>query len=76
MLVLQRKKGEKILIGEDICLTVTEVGADSVKLAIEAPGEVKILRGELAEAIAFNQEAAQAVDVDITKKMKEWQSLV
>lgn len=76
MLVLQRKKGEELLIGDDIRITVTETGADGVKLAIEAPKEVKILRGELAEAIAFNKEAAAKNDVDIMKKMKEWQSLV
>jgi carbon storage regulator len=57
MLVLQRKKGETLLLGEDIRITVTEVGNDAVKLAIDAPRNVTILRGELQEAIDFNREA-------------------
>ncbi len=76
MLVLQRKKGEEILLGDTICLTVTEITADGVKLAIQAPRDVKILRGELAAAIAVNQDAAKHGPVDIRKNIKEWQSLV
>lgn len=57
MLVLQRKKGETLLIGDNIQISVMEVGADAVKLAIEAPKEVRILRGELEEAIMVNQES-------------------
>ncbi|PWJ52440.1 carbon storage regulator [Faecalicatena contorta] len=57
MLVLQRKKGETLLIGDNIRISVMEVGADAVKLAIEAPKEVRILRGELEEAIMVNQES-------------------
>ncbi len=55
MLVLQRKKGETLLIGENIKISVVDVGTDAVKLAIEAPKEVRILRGELEEAIIVNQ---------------------
>jgi carbon storage regulator len=57
MLVLQRKKGETLLIGENIKISVVDVGTDAVKLAIEAPKEVKILRGELEEVIIVNQES-------------------
>ncbi|HAX52796.1 carbon storage regulator CsrA [Muricomes intestini] len=57
MLVLQRKKGETLLIGDNIRISVVEVSSDSVKLAVEAPKEVKILRGELEEAIIVNQES-------------------
>lgn len=57
MLVLQRKKQESILIGEDIRVTVLECGSDGVKIAIEAPKEISILREELAEAAKVNQEA-------------------
>lgn len=67
MLVLQRKKGETLLIGDNIRISVMEVGADAVKLAIEAPKEVRILRGELEEAIMVNQESvmdkAQIADI-------------
>lgn len=58
MLVLQRKKGEAIVIGEDVTITVADIGPDYVRLAIDAPREVGILRSELAEAVRANQEAA------------------
>jgi carbon storage regulator len=48
MLVLTRKLGEKILIGDDITITVVDIGRSRVKLGIEAPAGHKILREELA----------------------------
>ena len=47
MLVLSRKQGETLHIGENITITVLEVHGRVMKLGIEAPGSVKILRGEL-----------------------------
>lgn len=47
MLVLGRKVGETILIGDDIAVTVTEVTSGTVHLAITAPRDVKIVREEL-----------------------------
>jgi carbon storage regulator len=47
MLVLTRKSGEKILIGSDIEITVLEVRGSQVRLGIEAPKEVSVLREEL-----------------------------
>ncbi|WEO78995.1 carbon storage regulator [Cryobacterium sp. SO2] len=38
MLVLTRKQGEKILIGDDIVITVLEVRGDSIRLGVDAPG--------------------------------------
>ncbi|NBD26714.1 carbon storage regulator CsrA [Paenibacillus glycinis] len=62
MLVLSRKKGETIMIGNDIELTVLEVLADGVKLGISAPREVGILRKELFVAIAdTNKEARNSL---------------
>ncbi len=48
MLVLTRKVGERIKIGEDITITVLEVKGNKVKLGIEAPGSYRILRAELS----------------------------
>ncbi len=62
MLVLQRKKGQSLLLGDDIKVTVVEVTADGVRLAIEAPKDVKILREELSEATKANLEAAGGSD--------------
>ena len=47
MLVLGREKGERVLIGDNIWVTVLKTGSGGVKLGIEAPSEVRILRGEL-----------------------------
>lgn len=59
MLILQRKKNEVIRIGDDIRIVVTDVGSDSVRLAIEAPMQVRVLREELAEAAAANRLSAE-----------------
>jgi len=48
MLVLSRKVGEKIVIGNNITIVVQRIGKGRVALAIEAPQEVTVLRGELA----------------------------
>ena len=59
MLVLTRKQGETILIGDDIKITVVAVNGDAVRIGIEAPKHVKILRAELVEAVSqINQLAA------------------
>lgn len=58
MLVLHRKKGESIVINDNITITVVDIGGDKVKLAIEAPKEVPILRTELITAAEANREAA------------------
>ena len=58
MLILQRREGESLSINDNITLTVMDIGADWVKLAIDAPKEVRILRSELKEAAAENKEAS------------------
>jgi len=47
MLVLSRKEGEKLVIGEDIVITVNRIAGNRVALGIDAPREVSIVRGEL-----------------------------
>jgi carbon storage regulator len=59
MLVLSRKIGEKIHVGNDITIEVRRVAGNRVTLAVEAPREVRILRGELREAaLEFEPEEA------------------
>lgn len=50
MLVLSRRIGETIRIGADIEITISDVRGSNVRVAISAPRDVAILRGELAEA--------------------------
>ena len=47
MLVLSRKLGEKIYIGENICITVVDIDRGKIRLGIEAPRDVAIYRQEL-----------------------------
>jgi carbon storage regulator len=51
MLVLSRKKGESLRIGEDIVLTVMDVQGEQVRIGIDAPREVQVWRQELYEAV-------------------------
>ena len=55
MLVLSRKVGERILIGPDIAITVVRVTGGGVRLGIEAPPELPVVREELAQAIQEEQ---------------------
>ncbi len=55
MLILRRKKNESLLIGDNIRITVIECAADGVRLAIDAPKQISILREELSEAEQTNK---------------------
>lgn len=58
MLILQRKAGESLVIGEDITIRVISVDGTRVRLAIAAPEDVSILRSELITATAANRDSA------------------
>lgn len=59
MLILQRKPGESLTIGEDIYIEVLAVENGRVRLAIKAPPQVSILRSELRSAMDANRDAAR-----------------
>ncbi|MBC7765868.1 MAG: carbon storage regulator CsrA [Hyphomonadaceae bacterium] len=60
MLVLTRKKGESILIGKDIRITILELDEEKMRIGIDAPRDVKVLREELlAETIHSNIESSK-----------------
>lgn len=66
MLVLSRKLGESIVIGDDIVLTVVEVRGDQVRLGIDAPRSVSVHRKEIHdELVAANRIAAVNPNVDV-----------
>jgi carbon storage regulator len=48
MLVLSRKQGERLVIGDDVVLIINKIAGNRVTIAIEAPHDVRIVRGELA----------------------------
>ena len=65
MLVLTRKRGEQILIGDDIVITILEAKGDSVRVGIDAPQGVVIHRLEVMQAVTeANLEAARADAAD------------
>lgn len=57
MLVLSRKPGERVLIGDNVTVTVVRVGPNSVRLGIDAPHEMNIVREELCFEVPLDSEA-------------------
>jgi len=67
LLILTRKINQSFLISEDIEVTVTEISGDKVRIAIDAPKEVKILRKELIEATSANREALESSNLEVSQ---------
>jgi len=63
MLVLSRKVGERIVIGDNITLVISKVNGNRVTIGIEAPRDVKVVRGELEEEGASTAPSIQAKPV-------------
>lgn len=60
MLVLSRKPGERILIGDNVTVTIVRIGPNAVKLGIDAPKELNIVREELCVGQAQQNGVATA----------------
>jgi len=60
MLILSRRVNEKIVISDDIVISVVEVRGDQVKLGIDAPRNVKVFRQEVFDAIQEENKKAAA----------------
>jgi len=72
MLVLTRKVGEKVVIGGNITLTVVKVDGNQVRLAFDAPPEVRILRNEL---VGKPRRTAQVfAEPELEEKPLQWES--
>jgi carbon storage regulator len=75
MLVIRRRAGESLFIGEGIEIKILEVGPSQVKLGIEAPKEVTVLRSEVRETQQANQAAARQASpeslAEILKKLRQ-----
>ncbi|GKS14109.1 carbon storage regulator CsrA [Paenibacillus chitinolyticus] len=70
MLILSRLKGEKIIIGQDIVLTVLDVAGDQVRIGIEAPKDIPIHREEIYKAIQAENQAAVKIDLNAASLLK------
>jgi carbon storage regulator len=62
MLVLSRKLGEKLVIGDNITVVVSRVAGNRVTLGIEAPNDVRIVRGELQLEVGPSAPAPRAAN--------------
>jgi carbon storage regulator len=62
MLVLSRKRDERIVIGDNIVITIVDVRGDKVRVGIEAPPEIPVHRQEVAEALKRNAVAPPPPD--------------
>lgn len=71
MLILTRKTGETIWIGEDVEIIISEVKGEQVKVAINAPRSIEIVRGELREDISTSNTEAAQFNLDLLKKIKD-----
>lgn len=70
MLVISRKKGESLLIGDDIEITVEKIDSSSVKISIKAPKEKVILRKEIYERVKEENSNAIVANKDILDILK------
>ena len=75
MLVISRKKGESLLIGDDIEITVEKIDTSSVKISIKAPKEKVILRKEVYEKVKNENSNAIVTSEDILNILK-WEDNV
>ena len=64
MLILTRRVGESIVVGDDIVLTVFEVRGDAVRIGIDAPRSVRVNRKEVYEEIQRSNEQAVSTSDD------------
>ena len=76
MLILSRKINEKIMIGDDISVSIIEIRGDQVRIGVDAPKSVKVFRQEVFDAIrAENKAAAQSAPVlpalDLAGQLKQ-----
>jgi len=62
MLVLSRKKSQRILIGDNIAVTVVQIGNGTVRIGIEAPRDVNVIRDELLEIAQDQPQGASNVE--------------
>jgi len=69
MLVITRKLNESILVADNIEVTILEITKDKVRLGVDAPKEVKIIRSELMLVKNSNEEASKAVSQDAIKAL-------
>ena len=67
MLILSRKLNERIMIGDEISVSIIEIRGDQVRIGVDAPRNVKVFRQEVYDAIKAENKAASESAVQIPK---------
>lgn len=70
MLVITRSQGQSVLIGDNVEVIISEIGTEKVKISINAPKNVKIMRKELLEVKQENESASETVTSDVLADLR------
>ena len=65
MLHITRRAGQTIRIGDDIVIEITEIGGSFVRIGVDAPRHIQVLRDEIWQAVEEENKAAASTDVDL-----------
>lgn len=68
MLILSRKESERIYLGDDVVLTIVRIQGDKVRIGVEAPSDVRILRRELEVTSLESDRLPQGVRVEQNRR--------
>lgn len=71
MLIITRKKGESLMIGDDIEIIISKIDDVNVKIGIKAPKDVSILRKELYEEVEQENKQATKIDISMLSNIKK-----
>jgi len=77
MLIITRKKGESLMIGDDIEIIISKIDDGSVKIGIKAPRDIEILRKELYEEVEQENKEATKINMRVVGswklRMESWE---
>lgn len=71
MLVLTRKYGQQIMIGDDIVITILEGRGDSIRIGVDAPGNISVKRAEVYEAVSAENRAAADTGAETADSLRK-----
>ena len=71
MLVITRKAGDRVQIGDDITVTLLEITGSSIRLGIDAPAEVAVYRHEILKAVQEENRAAAEAGAELPNTSSE-----
>jgi carbon storage regulator len=69
VLIVTRRAGEKVMLGDDVVIEVIEVSGSSVRIGIDAPKSVPVYREELWRAVKAENEAAARADANLPEDL-------